>query len=262
MFGSNDIVSDIDKSKILNIYVHPYLLLNDIETDQKNAHILFTYHFSEDNFIFEGVFDLTGIKAKFGKEYVSSYNYCISTLKFTQVNKNNKRSICIFQYAPQGSFSPSWYSFDISSLKKLTDNYDYTFGVSSEYTKYNSWFSNASLKERVNWENLQHKHDVFNDVPENPLIVWFVNENRDNDDYSGVRYCKIDDYLKRCKKQLVPLDMQNLIIQTQKRATHKRLFIFNVRNYLTNYFLLSLVDTTGTNCTFEFINSPNDTSII
>lgn len=245
-----DLLDEYDRCRVFNTYVVPALkdALNQL-TDTKTS-ILFTYDFSTDIFEFKGIYDFDGLKEEYNKvDYLDLFTSATKQLKITKKNANKKINICVFQYAPRGSFNPSLYKF---GKNILNNDISLKPSVIPTTSSYNRWFSNDMLKSRINWEVLNIK--LFDDVGDHLVLIIFNDIKEDMT--SG--YCTLDSYVKACEDAIVPTDMIDLIKEEHGKGN---LLIINVVNYLKDYFLLVHYKIDGDKVNYTFVSSPNDDSL-
>ena len=258
----NDSINELDRYRVLNLYIIPALVDKKIFlelTEQKNI-ILFTYQFDNDIFNYRGIYDRKELKNQLQKANLqedddgdiqefdnSHYEYFKKQFDLTE---HSKFYICVFHYAPRGSFHPSLYSFQKSAIDQW--HTVLTFGQPDETSTYNRWFSNQTIKEMVNWEILGNMQSIS----DHQCTVLIMDSCKDTNQFGTI---DINDYLKACQKALVPIDMQKLIEDESKKGN---LLIINVINYLRDYFLLvNVKKNTDNKHIFTFIPSPNDHSL-
>lgn len=248
----SDLLDEHDRCRVFNTYVIPALKDTfDQLTDTKTS-ILFTYDFSTDIFEFKGIYDFNALKEEYTTVgYGDLFTSAIKQLRITEKNAHNNINICVFQYAPQGSFNPSLYKFGKNICEHIND-----IALKPEIipstSSYNRWFSNEMIKSRLNWDVLPVK--LFDNVGDGLLLILF-NDIKD-ERQSGT--CSLDSYIKACENALVPTDMIDLIKVEYKKGN---LLIINVVNYLKDYFLLVHYNIDGDKVTYTFVSSPNDDSL-
>jgi hypothetical protein len=255
MFNSDNL-SEIDKYRVFNMYVVPAIasenLLNQIT--QTKCYILFTYKFADDTFVTDGIFNLKDLRDKFMKvDGLDSYDSLTTQLNVTPKNPENNIFICVFQYAPRNSFHPSMYRFDKSF--KNTFKADMYNDIALKTSVYNKCFSNKFIKGLIDWNNICASKSFFDEVPANYVIVTKFDMINDTEKSF---YINFDDYYMAVRQSLVPVDMRKLIKREYKKGN---LYIIEVTNYLTDYFLLVHVDKSKDTYSFTFIPSPNDSSM-
>src|SRR4029079_19732681 len=177
----NDSLDDSDRCRVFNMYVAPALKNGELfkQMTKTKTTILFSYDFSSDVFELKGIYSFDGLRKMYIKEgYENLFISATNQLNMTKTNAIKSINICIFQYAPRGSFAPSLYKFD-KNIKETDINDTIMRPTIPPTTVYNEWFSNKNLKSLINWDILTIKEDVGDD-----LLVFIINENRkDNSTY-------------------------------------------------------------------------------
>lgn len=249
-----DFVNVDDRCRVFNTFVIGALADGTIFkkiTKTKNI-ILFVYKFSTNDFTSHGVIKLSELKKKYKSADESGVNHFKNIDKQVFEDKS-KFHIFVFHYGIGDGFHPSMYHFYQDDIQYWDAKV--MIGKPPKISDFNLWFSNKILKSMIEWNNINWKNIFDHTKDEIPVLTYEKIKSKKLKLYSQ----KLDDYIFDCQCALVPLDMQELI-KTEAKSGH--LVIFNVINYLRDYFLLiQVAKEEDDTYTLTFVSSPNDTSL-
>lgn len=204
-------ITDIDNYKVLNLFVLPTILSNEVLklVNKNNRCIVCHYDIAVDKFALEGVYNYNEVNKKCKKRIVRTITY---------PGYLEKREIYIY------IFYQKQVIVNVVNRNQLMSNP--LFGEAP--LSYQSKFSDESIKNMVDWNDLLL--NISNKELSNSIFSLIININNNRRKYF---IATVEQYIYLLQTALVAKDMVDII---EKES--EDLVIIDIRYNLYSYFLL------------------------
>ena len=254
MFGPPDIVSADDRDRVFNTYILLALETFKSLDSSKQLVLLVSYDFSDGGVKYHHLASLDKLREAYTKQN-SEDGGRVFDEQFACMEPDNGVIISVFHFAPRGAWCPSLYG--CKSLDKLEEMS--MKGKCPETRPINHWFNDSILYARFNPGYATHlftKHlEKMKEIEDGSIAVLVCNDITEE---CTLTFPTLRSYLNDCKRVLVSKETMAFI---RAKYIPKKMLIFNVINYLIDYFLVMEFTITLNRATIKYFSSPRDTSL-
>ena len=245
MFGSNDNIPIIDRYRVYNSIILPYLadVVSKCHSEQCIG-VFTTFDFRTEQL---GRFDFVKTIEDYKATHLATMSDSQPHDELLATRGPSDVVLMVAFYGPQGTQSTSTFILDPSHVDRRIE-------AETEY-RFNPWFSDKVLDAMFRQLTTDRIVQAIETITPGKVVVLIRNEITRTLTGGAM---SLDTYLDACRMALVP----QTTIDHLETSRDQPILIFNIMNYLVDYFLLVRY-TKSDDGTYSFtsISTPGDTTL-